>query len=173
MRRRTLAFVVAICAMAALAGCGGGSGGSTDSLVVTPDPHVTPAPASDPQFSCTPRLAAVGTVSDLVLAGPCSFDYLGSATCRSGGTAGFVASLHLDLDGGGTLDVDVEPSGTAPGSLAIDLRRGTVDDVWSSSNAPVTLSADRRALTVRPVALAPVGAPGAGVETVRGVLTCG
>ena len=172
MRRGALAL--AGCALALVA-CGGGATSSADPLLVTADPRVTPRAPADPGFSCTPKMPGVGTVSDLVMAGPCTFSYLGSATgYRPDAPGGFGAGVQLDLEGGGSIQVVVQASKRAAGrgTVSLILDRGDTTAIWAGDGT-VTVAQDRRSVTVRPVAMPSVdNPPGAGVETVRGVLTC-
>lgn len=163
--------------VAALVACGSDTP-SSDQLVVTPDPSVTAQAATAPGFSCTPDLQPVGTVSDVALAGPCTFDYLGGVRCSKHGGV-FDASLAVPLDGGGAVSLDVKVrSFTGPGAyhrgaaVALALVQRATHDDWTTATATAVVAQDERSITIRPVALPAASGTTYGVETVRGVLTC-
>lgn len=180
MRHPRLLLLCAGLAAAALSACGGASA-SNDLLVVTPDPHITPQPVTDSAFACPVKPPTEGTVSDLDLAGPCAFQYLGAARCIHK-TDDFYSNVQLPLGNGGSFNLNINlehfsGSGTyqKKSQIVVQVKEPSgMIDFWTELNGTVTLAGDQSSVTIPPTALpAALGSSVGGVETVRGVLTCG
>lgn len=178
MRRLGL-LLPGLAACGVLTACGGEASGS-DVSVVTPNPSITAQPATDPSFHCTPLLPAVQTTSEVAFEGPCAFPYVAPAKCVKR-TVDHDTNVQLPLQGGGTLDLDVDlehfkGAGTYSTTAQVVLTVSRSGHMWSwqDLNGTAVLSQDEKSVTIPPIALpaAPDNAAG-GTETVRGTLVCG